>query len=697
MDISRIRQDITYRMSTAPPIMNEQIIENSVGITTYLSVTKGFHGILKQRYSDFIVREVSIYGEVTYLKSICGKDLESLHFPTDKVEDSLYGDNPIEKYNNFINEVKNMNTLTISDIDIETLESFIISSLNKSDTCSSDIVSFPNLDKVSRTAMHTLFKKYFKGFIETETVQINNISMIKLITLHKKDRGIKRKFAPQWPTNLGNYLRFSLLKENIDTMNAINILNKSLHCSNSNGIAYSGTKDKRGVTAQKCTIYRRKPSEFIRINNSNILPSINIGDFEYVKEPSTLGDLGGNRFELVLRSINNITNEDIINNCHLLSKNGFINYFGLQRFGKGGTKSHEIGKEILKSNWITCINMLFTPKTDDRINIAQAKALFYENKYIEAMKLLPDQMNAEKCVLKYLIEYPNEWYKAYQTIPKNARLICFHAYQSYLWNKAVSKRIELYGLQCVVGDLVFDNKHSDIDDSDVINKNEMQFQDNSFQRCGNNSKENIKIVTVEDIENKTYIINDVVLPLPGTETIYPDHEISKYYIELLHQDELTIDSYHTCDRIFREKGAYRRIIQVPIDFQYNLIGYNDLDEELASTELSKIRNIEINPIIIATDTNNCADTSGATVNDTTSTNATTNNNNEINDNSWKYKALLLKFTLPPGTYATMLLRELTRESTESQFQAQLTKDAVTMKDTVQSIDESTVSIEDIIE
>ena len=34
--------------------------------------------------------------------------------------------------------------------------------------------------------------------------------------------------------------------------------------------------------------------------------------------------------------------------------------------------------------------------------------------------------------------------------------------------------------------------------------------------------------------------------------------------------------------------------------------------------------------------------------------------------------MTLNFTLPPGTYATMLLRELTKECTETQFQAQLT-------------------------
>ena len=36
--------------------------------------------------------------------------------------------------------------------------------------------------------------------------------------------------------------------------------------------------------------------------------------------------------------------------------------------------------------------------------------------------------------------------------------------------------------------------------------------------------------------------------------------------------------------------------------------------------------------------------------------------------SGKYRSLSLKFSLPPGCYATMLLRELTKESTQAQVQ-----------------------------
>lgn len=43
---------------------------------------------------------------------------------------------------------------------------------------------------------------------------------------------------------------------------------------------------------------------------------------------------------------------------------------------------------------------------------------------------------------------------AIQSLPRNAREIYGHAYQSYIWNKLASRRIERYGNEIIVGDLV---------------------------------------------------------------------------------------------------------------------------------------------------------------------------------------------------------------------------------------------------
>mgnify|MGYP003387173539 CR=1 FL=1 len=64
-----------------------------------------------------------------------------------------------------------------------------------------------------------------------------------------------------------------------------------------------------------------------------------------VKEPLQLGKLRGNRFEIVLREVS--CEAGLVEaSCRALAERGFINYYGLQRFGKGGAGNHLIGTGV---------------------------------------------------------------------------------------------------------------------------------------------------------------------------------------------------------------------------------------------------------------------------------------------------------------------------------------------------------------
>lgn len=57
-----------------------------------------------------------------------------------------------------------------------------------------------------------------------------------------------------------------------------------------------------------------------------------------------LGDLKGNRFQIVIRNVKE-ENNMIIHAIESLKNNGFINYFGMQRFGNCiDIPTHLIGK-----------------------------------------------------------------------------------------------------------------------------------------------------------------------------------------------------------------------------------------------------------------------------------------------------------------------------------------------------------------
>ena len=105
---------------------------------------------------------------------------------------------------------------------------------------------------------------------------------------------------------------------------------------------------------------------------------------------------------------------------------------------------------------------------------------------------------------------------------------------------------------------------------------------------------------------------------------------------------------------YRCAGAYRRIFQSPIDFEYDLISYNDVNAELADTELTELKGGNRGNSSNSSSSSSSSSSSGGGGGGGSSSVSTTTST------TCAYNAVQLKFTLPPGTYATMLLREITK-------------------------------------
>ena len=74
----------------------------------------------------------------------------------------------------------------------------------------------------------------------------------------------------------------------------------------------------------------------------------------YSKESLELGDLKGNHFTIALRDIHG-SDQVIATAVENLRQNGFINYFGQQRFGTASVKTSDIGLALIKSQWMKAI------------------------------------------------------------------------------------------------------------------------------------------------------------------------------------------------------------------------------------------------------------------------------------------------------------------------------------------------------
>ena len=201
----------------------------------------------------------------------------------------------------------------------------------------------------------------------------------------KRDHGKKfdcRGNKEQWPEDRPNYLRFLLYKENTDTVGAISKLARVLGC-NTKVFSYAGTKDKRAVTVQAVTAYRVSEKNILRINRDCSRDGLSICSPTDVEKPLRLGQLNGNEFQIVLRDAkpykeadsNNSDNAIISPNLpeivrsatSLLRAQGFINYFGLQRFGTGSVPTHIVGKSLLKKEWVSVVEMILRSRLGDNV------------------------------------------------------------------------------------------------------------------------------------------------------------------------------------------------------------------------------------------------------------------------------------------------------------------------------------------
>ncbi|CAN0434460.1 unnamed protein product, partial [Ectocarpus sp. 8 AP-2014] len=260
-----------------------------------------------------------------------------------------------------------------------------------------------------------------------------------------------------WPEGRPEFCRFVLYKENSDTMGAVSRICKHLRFS-SKVVGYAGTKDKRGVTAQWCTVKRKSIEELRSFNRplgafqqgSIVL----LGNFSYVAEPLKLGDLSGNRFGIVLRNLtlpsgggngtgngaeNGAENgagggqdasaddtskkeaedpeaavveagaklkEAVDRRCAWVKERGFINYFGLQRFGSGGAPTSEVGLAMLKEDWAGAVRLIMTPRMGENEATHASKVHYLKNPtdIQGTLNKLPFFMDAEKSMMQALLK-----------------------------------------------------------------------------------------------------------------------------------------------------------------------------------------------------------------------------------------------------------------------------------------------------
>ncbi|KAJ3566416.1 hypothetical protein NP233_g7023 [Leucocoprinus birnbaumii] len=522
------------------------------------------------------------------------------------------------------------------------------------------VLTEPIDSKEMRTSFHKTIRELFNGRLDSETDTSNSSaddgSRIVVRWGRRGGRGGgTRGTAERAPRGTyPPYIHFTLQKTNRDTQDALGHLSRSLRV-NVKDLSVAGTKDKRGVTVQRVSLKRgNKSVEDVwkqvngsgRRSNDAIFKErgergIRIADLNYRKASLELGMLKGNAFVITLRNVK-VESMDVLEEAmNTIKHKGFINYYGMQRFGTASVPTHSIGLILLRSEWQKAVDLILSKRHGEHPDVVAAREAWLDHGDLErALELMPRRVVAERCILESYKKQKGETRNAMgalSTIPKNLRLMYIHAYQSYVWNAIVSERIRTYGAdKPIVGDLVLE--------SDSEKEAEADEEEDDEQEEGGPNKRSrkpyvaprVKTLTEEDLDN--YTIFDVIMPLPGTDVAYPGGKLGERYREFLRIDGLDPDNFVRKQKDYTLRGSYRKILHLPKELSWRVMRYTDPDVSLAQSDEDKL--LEFDPPVI--------------------------------DQDGKFMALQVHLTLGTASYATMALREITKTDTSSHFQMGLT-------------------------
>jgi tRNA pseudouridine13 synthase len=711
--------------------------------------TKQFHGLVKSRYADFIVHEVDLDGNTAQLTSFDLPDDEKPESP-----DAIKLENLFDRKVLMSISSVNQGLLDYYKIDVTGMDKEMRTSIHKaikaaydrleSSTVSgdSDVSHFKKQsnkdsgqkqqDKNSKESNDNSTQRDDpdqqngcesketgnddSGTAKTTSVATNAEQESQIAT-EKKYILVKKQNKPSrpknfWPKNRPDHTHFVLYKENKDTMDAIHNLAVATY-TKPGQFNYAGTKDRRAVTTQWVSSWRLDPRRLLNaMRRFNRRPFLKVGNFCFKNDSVRLGQLRANKFDIVLRNlVHNSGGVEVIEDAmRHLKENGFVNYFGLQRFGNRSVHTHEIGLAILQGEWQRAVDLILSYRYDDSTkplpnnqdqnaetptSIQQSESATepntinnltgfgkqdsrqqqvkrwvsgaeQHNACIDLWKSKQDadlvfkkyphfKMTNEGAIIKSLSKFNesrNNYAMAVESLPRNTRSIYVHAYQSLLWNKITTFRLKNFGYKVIAGDLIL--------------RPDANISDNSL---------------------------DVLLAVDETDT--PDVEVAAAKIEevekaperkmpveevdanIIIAEEKDLDKYTIFNVVLPLVGTKTRLPANAVGKELERLLAEDnltLDSfrarEKAFISYGSYRKIMVRPDDLdwclrqySNPHQNLVDTDLDLLykkgNESTSTKDQVQNS-AINSGS-SDEALIVSFQLPPSSYATMCLRELMKK------------------------------------
>ncbi|WP_440947711.1 tRNA pseudouridine(13) synthase TruD [Methanosarcina sp. T3] len=271
----------------------------------------------------------------------------------------------------------------------------------------------------------------------------------------------------------GKYLILELTKRDWDTHHFTRTLAKILQISQKR-ISVAGTKDKRALTTQKISIFDVDAPEIEKIH----LKDVELKVLGRSRKSVELGDLWGNEFVITIRDIASSPEKTGAmlekTNSEVLAQGGVPNFFGIQRFGSVRPVTHLVGKAIVEGDFEKAAMLYIAePFPEEPEETKAARQFVKETRdFREGLKTYPLRLGHERAMMNHLISNPEDYSGAFGVLPKNLYRMFVHAYQSYIYNMILCRRIES-GIplnKAVEGDIVCFRNEAGLPDSSKTEK-----------------------------------------------------------------------------------------------------------------------------------------------------------------------------------------------------------------------------------
>ncbi len=332
----------------------------------------------------------------------------------------------------------------------------------------------------------------------------------------------------------GNYLVLKVTKKNWDTPGLVRQISKKLRIGQKR-IGYAGNKDRRSLSVQYFTVWNMDEGEIAGLK----IPDVDIEVVGKSNKRIDLGDLKGNNFTIVVRDMEDHTTMD--DTLSELEIKGVPNFFGHQRFGAQRAITHEIGKLLIKQEYESAlwsyVGRSFPTEPEDTRKIRESA---WESRDPSIIKEFPHYLRYEKVLLHKLLEGKTPL-EAILSLPKNMVILFIHAYQSYLFNRLLSRRIREFE----------DLKYVEERDMVIISDRE-----------GIPDERKYEVVKKSTLKSARKLVEcrrgHLALPLPGFDVRIPENSwVEENLNEILEEEGVELHDFDHEVGMLRSRGSYR--------------------------------------------------------------------------------------------------------------------------------------------